>query len=73
MPSVRAKFRCTSVKENTHGYEVTLEPVTGGSKENEDFFHYTPYGELTMGLFNKETVQRFEVNKDYYLDFTPAE
>lgn len=67
--AVRAKFKCT---EN-NGEHVELEAVTSGSEENGAFFKWTPYGKLSMGTVNENAVKQFEVGKEYYLDFTPAE
>lgn len=71
----RAKFRCVSKEggvENPEG-EVVLEAVVGGSPENDQFFNYTPYGQLRMGTVNAAAFAVFEVGKEYFLDFTPAE
>jgi len=55
------------------GAVIDLEPVISGSKENEKFFHYTPWGKLKMGIVNLTATEQFEVGKEYYIDFTPAE
>lgn len=70
---VKCKFKCTEKTENINGIAVKMEPVTYGSKENEEFFKYTPYGSLIMGTINKEAANQLEIGKDYYLDITPAE
>lgn len=77
--SVRAKFKCISITER-EGWggvkimrDVKMSPVTGGSDENKKFFASTPSGELTVGCTNVEATQQFEVGKEYYVDFTPAE
>jgi len=66
---VRAKFQVTAVNET----EVTLHPVTCGSEENDKFFEFTPYGAITMGVINPEAIKQFEIGKEFYVDFTPAE
>lgn len=71
--TVRAKFKCTEVTITEYGKKVTLVPVTGGSKENETFFKWTPYGKLEMGTVNDEAAAQFEPGKEYYIDFTKAE
>lgn len=69
---VRAKFTCTSKKPNSEGFEYTFSPVVGGTThENDTFFKYTPWGSLTMGVVNPNV--DFEVGKEYYLDFSPAD
>ena len=65
---VRAKFYVTKVE----GGEIKLVPVIEGSKENKEFFHYTPFGEIRIGTINPEAIKEFEVGKEYYVDFTKA-
>lgn len=66
---VRAKFTCTG---NTNGV-VTMQPVFSGSEENKTFWKYTPGGSITLSITNPDAVNQFEVGKEYYVDFTPAE
>lgn len=79
---VRAKFRCTRKAQvrSASGYgspgpvdqeEVTLSAVMGD--ENKKWSRYTPSGHLEMTITNPVALARFEVGKDYYLDFTPVE
>jgi len=70
---MRAKFTCTSKTENMQGVEVTMRPVVSGSKENEEFFKYTPYGDIKIGFVNKEAEKEIVVGAQYYVDFTKAE
>lgn len=65
---VRAKFRCNSVEDQT----VNLSPVIGGSEENDQFFKYTPFGEIKIGTINEAALAQFEPGKEYFVDFTPA-
>ena len=70
----RAKFKVISVTESEGGNKsVKLQPVTGGSKENESFFKWTPYGEINMGTINQEAAAQFKPGQQFYVDFTPAE
>ncbi len=71
--SVRAKFKCESKTLTVNGAQVTLVPVTTGSKENEEFFKYTPYGKLEVGIINVEAAKQFEPGKEYYIDISLAE
>jgi hypothetical protein len=67
---VRAKFKCSMVSQ----YE-------GGSKKYEFWAVYgedskpwakaTPNGKLEITIDNPDA-QKFEVGKEYYLDFSPA-
>ena len=74
---VRAKFRVESVEPNegdqVEGSVIKLWPVTSGSEENEKFFNLTPSGHIELGTINPEAAKQFEVGKEYYVDFTPAE
>jgi len=67
---VRCKFKCTQKVENTNGFQVTLEPVTSGSSENESFFKWTPWGKLEFGTINDEAAKQFEIGKEYYIDIS---
>jgi hypothetical protein len=70
---VRCKFKCVNKIEQEEGLSVvTMEPVYCGSKENEKFFKYTPYGKLEVGTINAEASKQFEVDNEYYIDITPA-
>ena len=69
--SVRAKFRC--VENDGQKQIIRLEPVTSGSKENEQFFKYTPGGSIVFaGLANPAAAEQFVVGEEYYVDFTKA-
>jgi hypothetical protein len=41
--------------------------------ENKAFWDATPSGSLQLGVVNPEAWKHFELNKEYYLDFTPVE
>lgn len=71
MKKVRAKFICHEVAKTMNGQTVRMQPVVSGGPENEQFFKYTPFGNLEMGTVNPAV--QFEPGKEYYLDFTPAE
>ncbi len=75
---VRAKFLCTGNGKVGYSPEgvtsnITLQPVTGNSEENKDFFRWTPGGKIELSVVNPATAEQFEVGKEYYVDFTPAE
>jgi len=72
--SVRAKFRVENVTEKASGgFIVQLVPVIGGSKENEEFYSYTPGGQIYLETVSAEAVGQFEINKEYYVDFIPSD
>jgi hypothetical protein len=52
---------------------IKLFPVGGGSDENKKFFANTPTGTIELGTVNLEAANLFELNKAYYVDFTPSE
>ena len=76
---VRAKFTCTAIEDNgakspeDKGSTITLLPVTGGSKENDEFYKWTPGGQVLLSTVNESAAAQFEVGKQYYVDFTPAD
>lgn len=78
----RAKFTCNS-KTETIGWgkvETVYKPipmysyqfgvVTGGCPENDKFFASTPAGNISLSCV---TDKLFEIGKDYYVDFSPAD
>ncbi len=71
--TVRAKFKVILKDKSDDGYKITMEPVISGSKENEDFFKWTPWGRLDFGTINESAASEFELDKEYYLDFSLAE
>ncbi len=84
----RAKFKCSNITDagiqTINGKEVQgknymfnavmvekdAEGNVTGNKENAIFGMFTPAGSANMTVYN-DAVQ-FEINKEYYLDFTPA-
>ena len=70
---VRAKFKCEQVITFESGATVKLHPVHEGSEENEEFYKYTPGGELSLMTINLQAAKQFIPGKEYYIDITPAE
>lgn len=75
--NVRAKFTCYQVTKYRSGwgeypyhYTYKFQAVSNGSEENKKFFAATPSGSVELTALNAEL---FEVGKDYYLDFSPAQ
>lgn len=54
---------------------IVMHPVFSDdpNSENKKFWDASPSGELKLGTVNPAAWQAFELDKDYYLDFTPAE
>lgn len=72
MKKVRAKFSVQNKNETADGHQVVLMAVMGNSKENKEFFKYTPAGRIEMGLLVDKTAGFFKPGKNYYVDFTEA-
>ncbi|MBI3146469.1 MAG: hypothetical protein HYZ18_14695 [Pseudogulbenkiania sp.] len=72
--TVRAKFKVDSVVEayDKSGYQVSLSPVVCGSVENEQFFKYTPYGQISIGTVNADAAAQFTPGREFYVDFILA-
>lgn len=70
---VRAKFKVTVITPYADSTNIYLEPVISGSKENEEFFKWTPSGTICLGCANPEATKQFEVGKEFFVDFSPAE
>lgn len=55
---------------------VKAWPVYGNgdpNHENTKFWSATPSGEITLGVIPKPAADFFELGKEYYVDFTPAD
>lgn len=55
---------------------IEMSPVYGNgdpNHENTKFWEASPSGSLKLGVINQAAAEQFEVGKEYYLDFTPAE
>lgn len=72
--AVRAKFKCVRNETQNEGESAAIrfEPVYSGSDENKEFFKWTPGGEIRMDFTNPAATSQFAVDKEYYVDFTPA-
>lgn len=77
---VRAKFKVESVECTLHGNEklqtIKLSPVYKNgdpNSENSKFWRWSPSGSIQLGCLNPEASKQFELGKEYYIDFTPAE
>lgn len=66
----RAKFKCTEFVSDGETSRSSFEPVVSGSAENDEFFKYTPGGEINLFVVNPDVV--FKEGKEYYVDFTEA-
>lgn len=75
--ATRAKFRCTAVEDYGYNKKVKLSAVYEGSlgenEENKRFTKATPSGEIWMTIDNPDASVQFVPNKEYYVEFYPAE
>lgn len=69
---VRAKFTVMEVTNYAEGSKIILRPVVDGSPENEEFYKWTPSGEIELSTINPDAATQFVPGQDYYVDFTPA-
>lgn len=72
---VRAKFRVDSYEtwlfSGREMRAIKMSPVSNGGEEQ--FFTFTLSGQLPLGTVTANAWQQFELGKEYYLDFTPAD
>jgi hypothetical protein len=72
----RAKFEVISVTQYARfqGVKVEMTPVYSNdeSDPNKAFWEATPNGKIEMQISNPSAAQQFEVGKEYYVDFSPA-
>jgi hypothetical protein len=73
--TVRAKFKCESVKQEGETASITLRAVydSDPNSENGQFFKYTPSGQIILGVVNPAAAKQFEEGKEYYVDFVRKE
>ena len=71
--TIKAKFKCSSVKKLEGGTEeVTLTPINGPvGSDNAQWSKYTPSGSINMSITAEGAVGCFEPGKVYFVDFTP--
>lgn len=75
----RAKFYVCSLTKQKMGQQgdigtvVSLSPVTTGSKENTEFYKWTPSGKIELGTLNEQSAAMFEIGKEYFVDFSMVE
>lgn len=69
---VRAKFKVRNMVHSQDGIEINLDPVTHGSPENEQFYKFTPYGSIQLGVVNEDASSKFSPGQEFYVDFTPV-
>ena len=78
--TVRAKFKVKEITQHAYGEQlmktIKLEPVfksNDPNSENSKFWAASPNGEIRLGTLNMDAAAQFEINREYYIDFTPVE
>ncbi len=75
--TVRAKFKVDSIEPEYEGLvTIRLSPVVkmdDPENENNQYWKYTPSGQIILGVVNPAASDQFEIGKEYYVDFTSAE
>lgn len=68
--NVIAKFKVTLNEPYGEGRTVFLSPVISGSPENEEFYKWTPAGQITLSTINEEAAKQFTVGRELYVTFS---
>lgn len=75
---VRAKFKVCSItrQQGWNGHKevqtIKLQPVGGGSEENQKFYAATPGGSIELTVVREDVGKQFDIGQEFYVDFTPA-
>ncbi|KAA0686021.1 hypothetical protein DTW90_34615 [Neorhizobium sp. P12A] len=78
-PVVRAKFRVMNIDAaqnadpNNVFVTIRMIPVWEHDGVNKAWSKATPSGELKISITNPAAIDKFDLGKEYFLDFTPAE
>ena len=72
MMNVKAKFKLRSKLHSDTTAHLTFDAVITGSPENESFFRNTPSGYINLSTVNIAAADAFDVDKEYYVTFSPA-
>lgn len=72
--SYKKDERGNNVYEKVEQRTVTLHPVYDDrpGSENKKFWDATPSGEIRLGTVNPAVWKLFELDKEYYVDFSLA-
>ncbi|MGD9726393.1 MAG: hypothetical protein AB7L09_21600 [Nitrospira sp.] len=69
----KADYTKTTKVEKRTLYFTPVYHKGDPAHENSKFWEASPSGKLELGTINEEAWSQFEMGKEYYLDFTPAE
>lgn len=70
--AVRSKVRCNAITDNEVHFHTVYEEPDERDTENQRFTKATPWGDISLGIDNPDALAQFEVNKEYYVDFSPV-
>jgi len=69
---VRAKFRVTDITQHSYpGKTVKLQAIY--DPEDRQFVKATPSGHLEMLVTSPAALEQLQIDRYFYLDFTPVE
>lgn len=57
-------------------WTIHMSPVyhnNDSDHENSKFWQYTPSGSIQLGTVNKSAVEQFDLDREFYVDFTLAD
>jgi hypothetical protein len=60
------------ILEEKRTLNMTPVMASDASPENRAFWQASPSGSLQLGVVNKAAWDHFELGREYYVDFTPA-
>ena len=70
---VVAKFKVQRVEQQQSNNEpyinVFMHAVYGEGKENKEWSKYTPSGNIQMTITNKNVLDFFQVDQEYFVNF----
>lgn len=70
---MRCKFRVDRVTYEPEQATLELSAVTAGtSRENSEFFRWTPSGQLKLSVVRHEVASKLRPGQEVYLDITPV-
>lgn len=76
MADVRGKFRVTKITRNCWNPTaalVELEAVYSGSPEDNTYSEATPSAKIEMNITNSAAIDKLQLGKSYYVDFTAVD
>ena len=70
---MRCKVCCSyKIALGDGGFTLGFYAVYAGSEENDKYFKATPSARFDVQTVNEGAASKFEIGKNYYVDFIPA-